>query len=297
MSYNDTVYRQMLARRGDHEYKLPSFVQARNKGPMPTVRVKADWKGQSAEVLLAKGDFLPPGVRDCPRAFTVPARESTQRAKSKRFHANEARRLSHSSPLPSHSQPWQGYSQSSFMTPHGPAQPVVWPSQPPPVPPMIWAPQPVLWTPQYAIGYQMPYPQMPYPVQMPASLPQRPHLPAPPAPLPPSSFPVVSIIHPFLLSPLRSLNELCCRTPIALPHPRRLPHRHQEDLWLPQTISNHPARSVSVMTASSRQMLFSARCEDPFWTSSSCPSYRPFLSSSASTVGYCHVPIIIHSLS
>ena len=159
MSYNDTVYRQMLVRRGGHEYKLPSFVQARNKGPMPTERVKADWKGQSAEVLLAKGDFLPSGVRDCPRAFTVPPRESTQRAKSKRFLANQSQRLSHSSSLPSYSQPWQGYSQSSFMTPHGPAQPVVWPSQPPPVSPMIWAPQPVLWTPQYAVGYQMPYPQ------------------------------------------------------------------------------------------------------------------------------------------
>ncbi|KAH0282694.1 hypothetical protein M436DRAFT_62605 [Aureobasidium namibiae CBS 147.97] len=210
MSYNDAVYRQMLVRHGDHEYKLPPFVQARSKGPMPTERVKTDWQGQSAEFLLAKGDFLPTGVRDCPRAFTVPARESSQRIKNKRFLANQSQRLSQSSPLAIHSQPWQGYSQSSFMTPHGPTQPVVWPSQPPPVPPMIWAPHPVLWTPQYAAGHQMPYPHMPYPFQMPASLPRRPHFPSRAPPPPPPSFPVnsnrvTSSLQPPSSSPRRSV--------------------------------------------------------------------------------------------
>lgn len=94
MSYNDTVYRQMLVRGARFEYKLPPFITARSKGPMAPERVKDDWQGQSAEVLMAKGDFLPPGVRDCPRAFVVPARESGERAKSRRFRANQRQRLS-----------------------------------------------------------------------------------------------------------------------------------------------------------------------------------------------------------
>lgn len=113
----------MLGRCGDYEYKLPPFVQARGKGPMPAECVKGDWQGQSAEVVLAKGDFLPPGVRDCPRAFVVPARESNQRMKIKRFHANEAQRLSGLSALPTFPQQWQGYPQPSFAPPYVPAQP------------------------------------------------------------------------------------------------------------------------------------------------------------------------------
>ena len=197
-SYNDHVYRQMLVRGGEHEYKLPPFISARNKGPMPAERVKADWKGESAETLMAKGDFLPPGVRDCPRAFTVPARESAQRAKSKRYLANQSQRLSQSTSLPSISQPWQLNSQPSFMPPQGPAQPVMWPLQPPPVMPMVWEPQPGVWIPQYSVDYQAPYPHVPYPTWMPAPLPQRPHFPAPALPPPPPpSFPVVKITYPF----------------------------------------------------------------------------------------------------
>lgn len=195
----------MLVRRGEHGYKLVPFVQARSKGPMPADRVKADWQGQSAEVLLAKGDFLPSGVRDCPRAFTVPARESTQRSKNKKYLTNEAQRISQSSSLPSFSHQWQGYPQSSFAPLYGPAQPygcaqpVAWPSQPPTVPSVIRALQPVLWTPQYATGHQVPYLQMPYHTQMPVPLPQRSHFPHPAPPPPPPSFPLVSFTYPFPL--------------------------------------------------------------------------------------------------
>jgi hypothetical protein len=134
-SYNDAVYRQMLVRCGPHEYKLAPFMSARKKGPMPAERVKSDWQGQSPDVLMAKSDLLPPGVRDCPRAFIVPARESGGRAKSRAFHANEAQRLSQSSSQPP--QPWQGYSHSPFMPPLGPSQPAVYtlPLSPPPPPP------------------------------------------------------------------------------------------------------------------------------------------------------------------
>jgi hypothetical protein len=183
-SYNDTVYRQMLVRRGKYEYKLAPYMTARTKGPMQAERVKDGWQGQSAEALMAKGDFLPPGVRDCPRAFIVPARESTQRTKSKKFLAKEAHRLSHSSSLPSLSQSWQSYPQSSPLSAFGPAQPTMWPTQPPPPPPppaypvpghaapMFWAPQPGVWAPQYAYGYQMPYPmQMPTPLPQPQTSP------------------------------------------------------------------------------------------------------------------------------
>jgi hypothetical protein len=199
-------------------------MSARKKGPMPAERVKSDWKGQSPDVLMAKGDLLPPGVRDCPRAFIVPARESGGRAKSRAFHANEAQRLSQSSPQPP--QPWQGYSHSPFMPPFGPPQPVVYTLPPPPPPPpavvparypvtgyiapAFWSPQPAIWTPQYGNSHQVPYPQAPYP-QMPYSQVPYPHvsyppqMPAPqqpqfpyPAP-PPTPSPVVSMIYTSLL--------------------------------------------------------------------------------------------------
>lgn len=219
-SYNDQVYRLMLGRGGEYEHKLPPFISARSKGPMPAERIKIDWQGQSAETLMAKGDFLPPGVRDCPRAFTVPARESGERAKSRRFHANQRQRLSQSTSLPSFPQTWQGNSHPPISSPYGSAQPTALSSQPPPVVPMAWASQPGVWIPQYAVSYQAPYPQatypqwpyahappyphVPYPTQMPTPLPQRLHIPTyvpppPPPPPPPPSFPVVSITYPFPL--------------------------------------------------------------------------------------------------
>lgn len=59
-------------------------MSARKQGPMPAECVNADWQGQIPDVLMAKGDLLAPGVRDCPRAFIVPARESDERAKPRR---------------------------------------------------------------------------------------------------------------------------------------------------------------------------------------------------------------------
>jgi hypothetical protein len=200
LSYNDAIYRQMLGRGDNHEYKIVPFMTARTKGPMPAERVKDGWQGQSAEALMAKGDFLPPGVRDCPRAFIVPARESTRRARDKKYLADRAQRLSQSSSLPPFSQWWRGHSQSSPLSPFTPAQPAMWPMQPPPpaypvaghVAPIFWAPQPGIWTPHYPYGHQMPYP-----MQMPVPLPQPLPFAYSTPPAPPS--PAVS------LSPLYSL--------------------------------------------------------------------------------------------
>ncbi|THX76668.1 hypothetical protein D6D08_05257 [Aureobasidium pullulans] len=108
-SYNDGVYRQMLTRRGEHEYRLPAFTGARTKGPMPAERVKTGWQGQSADALRSKGDILPPGVRDCPRAFIVPPREGAQRARNKKFVGDERPRSSQASSQP--------FSQSSSQSP------------------------------------------------------------------------------------------------------------------------------------------------------------------------------------
>ena len=50
---------------------------------MPIDKVKANWQGESKEALLSKLDMLPPGVRDCPRAYLVPSRPSTVAKKSR----------------------------------------------------------------------------------------------------------------------------------------------------------------------------------------------------------------------
>ena len=49
--------------------------------PMPNSRVRPDWIGPSRDELLAKPDMLPPGVRECPRAFLVAPRLSNTRQK------------------------------------------------------------------------------------------------------------------------------------------------------------------------------------------------------------------------
>jgi len=86
-SYNSVAYTTMLAYT-DHTlpaYRSPEFS---SKGPnqeMPDYLVKADWKGQTRQELIAKPDFLPAGVRDCPRAFTAPPGQSYQRAKTRQY--------------------------------------------------------------------------------------------------------------------------------------------------------------------------------------------------------------------
>jgi hypothetical protein len=249
---------------------------ARSKGPMPAERVKDGWQGQSTEALMAKGDFLPLGVRECPRAFIVPARESTQRTKSKRYLAKEAQKFSHSSSLPSLSQPWQGHQQSLPPSPFGPAQPAqpaMWPIQPPPPPPppaypvaghaapMFWAPQPGVWTPQYPYGYQMPYA-----IQVPALL-QQPSPFAYPAPPPPPSFPTVSSYNSFLPQ-YQHTDQICYRTRATATRSHRLPHCHQ-DLSLPQSTSNHQEGLP------------------PLWTTSHHPKRNVLLASTASSQRTC----------
>lgn len=68
-SCNDVVFDMMLASGLENAYVLPP--EERVNAPMPPHRVKQGWVGQSREQLLAKPDFLPLGVRDCPRAFIV----------------------------------------------------------------------------------------------------------------------------------------------------------------------------------------------------------------------------------
>ncbi|KAG9699650.1 hypothetical protein KCU95_g1449, partial [Aureobasidium melanogenum] len=76
-SYNDVVYNKMLSRGHVHDYTLAPL-EPLIEQPMPPHRVKAGWAGESKQQLLAKPDFLPVGVRDCPRAFVVSSREPVQ---------------------------------------------------------------------------------------------------------------------------------------------------------------------------------------------------------------------------
>lgn len=52
--------------------KVPQWRVKIAPQPMLADRIKADWVGESKEVLLAKGDMLPPGVRQQPRKYLVP---------------------------------------------------------------------------------------------------------------------------------------------------------------------------------------------------------------------------------
>ncbi|THZ86300.1 hypothetical protein D6C84_02667 [Aureobasidium pullulans] len=48
-----------------------------------------NWQGLSKEDLLALPDFLPAGVRDCPRAYLVKPRQTNTGKKNSTFRANE----------------------------------------------------------------------------------------------------------------------------------------------------------------------------------------------------------------
>ncbi|KAK0278149.1 hypothetical protein LTR35_009472 [Friedmanniomyces endolithicus] len=90
-NYNDHAWRIML-QRGNHDYTLPA-AKPRNEGtsgkPLPSEmlerEVKAGWTGESKESLLTAVDFLPSGVRDCPRAYLVPATETKKEKKNVAF--------------------------------------------------------------------------------------------------------------------------------------------------------------------------------------------------------------------
>ncbi|CAF9939088.1 MAG: hypothetical protein HETSPECPRED_001482, partial [Heterodermia speciosa] len=79
-SYNDQMWQLMINRGAKNDYTLPpdknreQGTQKNLPGPIPINKIKADWEGESKEVLLAKPDMLPQGVRDCPRAHLVPPR-------------------------------------------------------------------------------------------------------------------------------------------------------------------------------------------------------------------------------
>jgi hypothetical protein len=61
--------------------------------PMPPSRVRLDWVGESREDLLKKKDFLPDGVRACPRAFVVDPGCSNTRAKGSEWVAGHREEL------------------------------------------------------------------------------------------------------------------------------------------------------------------------------------------------------------
>lgn len=76
-SYNTVVYDKLLSRGHVYDYTLAP-PDDRVKGPMPPHRIKKGWVGQTKEQLLMKPDFLPSGVRECPRAFVVTPQEHLQ---------------------------------------------------------------------------------------------------------------------------------------------------------------------------------------------------------------------------
>ncbi|THX54685.1 hypothetical protein D6D06_05384 [Aureobasidium pullulans] len=59
--------------------------------PMQDRLLIDNWQGLSKEDLLALPDFLPAGVRDCPRAYLVKPRQTNTGKKNSTFRANEKR--------------------------------------------------------------------------------------------------------------------------------------------------------------------------------------------------------------
>lgn len=57
--------------------------------PMQDRLLIDNWQGLSKEDLLALPDFLPAGVRDCPRAYLVKPRQTNTGKKNSTFRANE----------------------------------------------------------------------------------------------------------------------------------------------------------------------------------------------------------------
>ncbi|THX23885.1 hypothetical protein D6D11_10500 [Aureobasidium pullulans] len=57
--------------------------------PMQDRLLIDNWQGPSKEDLLALPDFLPAGVRDCPRAYLVKPRQTNTGKKNSTFRANE----------------------------------------------------------------------------------------------------------------------------------------------------------------------------------------------------------------
>ncbi|KAK0254320.1 hypothetical protein B0A54_04452 [Friedmanniomyces endolithicus] len=103
MSYNDQAWRTML-QRGNHDYTLPADNSrtegTSNKPPpseMPEHELKPGWTGASKDALVAAADYLPSGVRDCPRAYLVPATETKRVQKGIARNEQLATRLAASS--------------------------------------------------------------------------------------------------------------------------------------------------------------------------------------------------------
>ncbi|CAD0114039.1 unnamed protein product [Aureobasidium uvarum] len=88
LSYNEVVYNLMKNRIEEGYTLLPpkdrtEGTEEENAGPM--TQVKEGWKGETQEELLAKPDFLPEGVRDCPRAYVTDPGKSERTAKSLQY--------------------------------------------------------------------------------------------------------------------------------------------------------------------------------------------------------------------
>jgi hypothetical protein len=86
-SYNDAVYSTMMA-QPDHTlmpHKNPAIGKDISREGMPSARIKVGWQGQTKQELIDKPDFLPVGVRECPRAFTSAPDESFQQVKNRQW--------------------------------------------------------------------------------------------------------------------------------------------------------------------------------------------------------------------
>ncbi|KAK4540227.1 hypothetical protein LTR36_009632 [Oleoguttula mirabilis] len=103
-SYNDQVFAQMKSRGPKYDYALapepkdrsaPRGKLLKSPEPMPANEIRPDWKGQSKEELLKKGDFLPDFVRARPMAYVVPPRLSHMHKKASQ---NKKRKLEDDAP-------------------------------------------------------------------------------------------------------------------------------------------------------------------------------------------------------
>lgn len=89
-----------MARGKDHDYTLPDHKSrdepSKKKGPpqpMPANIIKAGWRGETKETLMAKPDMLNASIRALPRAYLVPPRPSAAAKKSSEWHKNNKRKL------------------------------------------------------------------------------------------------------------------------------------------------------------------------------------------------------------
>ncbi|KAK0255132.1 hypothetical protein LTS09_009888 [Friedmanniomyces endolithicus] len=146
MNYNDSIWGVMFC-RGAKDHTLPDDkprTQGTAKSPttseMPSENLVPDWDGLTKEALLAKPDYLPAGMRDCPRAFLTIPGVSRNVAKAM-AHNEEARRSAakrkadtEPTAAPAFASAATSASVSAYATADAPAFPLVAFAMPPPPP-------------------------------------------------------------------------------------------------------------------------------------------------------------------